>query len=134
MARNWRGWAVVCVFAYAALSILPRFLVHHGMALAGSKAIEAMLWVFSCVASCFAFLALFRGLEIRPSRLMDSLSRSAYVMYLVHYVFITWAQKALLHWPVHAGIKAALVFAATVTFSWLVAQILIRIPVVKTII
>ena len=134
LARNWKGWTVVCVFAYAALSILPRVLVHQGMTLAGSKAVEAMLWVFSCVASCFAFLAIFRGLELRPSRLMNSLSRSAYVMYLVHYVFITWAQKALLPLPVHAGIKAALVFVATVTFSWLAAQTLIRIPVVKTII
>ncbi len=134
LARNWKGWTIVCVVAYATLSILPRFLAHHGMVLANSKAIEAILWVFSCVASCFAFLAIYRGLEMRPSRLMNSLSRSAYVMYLVHYVFITWTQKALLPVPVHAGIKAAVVFVATVTFSWLMAQILIRIPVVKTII
>jgi glucan biosynthesis protein C len=134
LARNWKAWTVVCVFAYGALSILPRFLLHHGMTPAGSKSVEAMLWVFSCVASCFAFLAIFRGLEFRPSRLTNSLSRSAYVMYLVHYVFITWTQKALMPLPVHAGIKAALVFVTTVTFSWLIAQILIRVPLVKIIV
>ena len=65
---------------------------------------------------------------------MNSLTRSAYVMYLVHYVFITWTQKLIMPLTVHAGIKAALVFSATVILSWLVAQILIRIPVVKTIV
>ena len=104
------------------------------MTLAAYNAVEAILWVFSCVASCFAFLAVFRGLELRPSRLMDSLSRSAYVMYLVHYVFITWAQKSLMPLPVHASVKAAMVFASTVVLSWLTAQVLTRLPGVKTIV
>ena len=84
LARNWKGWAILCVLAYAALSSLPRSLVHRGVTPADAKAVEAMLWVLSCVASCFAFLAIIRGLEIRPSRWMNSLSRSAYVLYLVH--------------------------------------------------
>ncbi len=134
LAKNWKGWIAICALAYAALSIIPRLLLSHGMTLAKSNAIEATLWVFSCVASCFAFLAAFRGLELRPSRLMDSLSRSAYVMYLVHYVFITWSQKSLIPLPLHAGLKAAIVFISTVALSWLTAQVLIRIPGVKTII
>ena len=111
LARNWKSWTVLCVIAYASLSILPKVLVHQGMPLAGSNKVEAILWVFSCVSSCFAFLAIFRGIEVRPSRLMNSLSRSAYVMYLVHYVFITWTQKALMPLPIHAGVKAALFFS-----------------------
>ncbi len=134
LAKNWKGWIVVCATAYAALSILPKVLLHHGVPLTPTNAVKAVLWVFSCVASCFAFLAAFRGLELQPSRIMDSLSRSAYVMYLVHYVFITWAQKSLMPLPVHAGVKAAIVCASTVALSWLTAQVLIRIPGVKAIV
>ncbi len=134
LARNWKGWATVCVIAYAALSVLPKVLLNYGMDRARTGAAEAMLWVFSCVASCFAFLALFRGLEFQPSRLMESLSRSAYVMYLIHYVFITWTQKSLMALPVHASVKAAIVFASTVVLSWLTAQVLLRVPGVKTIV
>lgn len=104
------------------------------MAAGDSGAVEAVLWVFSCVASCFAFLAVFRGIELRPSRLMDSLSRSAYVMYLVHYVFVIWCQRCLMSLQIHAGVKAGIVFASTVALSWLTAQLLIRVPGVKAII
>lgn len=134
LARNWKRWALVCLMAYTALSLMPKVLLLYGSRAADAGAVEAILWVFSCVASCFAFLAIFRGLEVRPSPLMDSLSRSAYVMYLVHYVFITWTQKGLMPLPVHAGIKAAIVFASTVTLSWLTAQVLLRIPGVKVIV
>ena len=66
-------------------------------------AIEAVLWVVSCVASCFAFLALFRG-AVRTTRpWMDSLSRSAYIIYVVHYVYVLWLQRALMGLEVHAS-------------------------------
>lgn len=134
LAQQWKGWTVVCIAAYAALSVWPNVLAHSGMTFAGSKTVEVMLWVLSCVSSCFAFLAIFRGLEIKPSRVMTSLSRSAYVMYLVHYFFITWTQKTLMRLPVHAGIKTTLVFVSTVALSWLVARFLVHVPGVKTII
>ncbi len=134
LARGWKGWTVLCAIAYAALSLIPKLLKQHSASVAGLHEAEAILWVFSCVSSCFAFLATFRALNIRSSRLMDSLSRSAYIMYLVHYVFITWTQKALMPFPLHASIKASLVFVSTVILSWVTAQIFIRIPVVKTII
>ena len=133
LAREWKVWLMVCAVAYAGLSVLPKLLLRHGMTVTDSRSVEAILWVFSCVASCFAFLAFFRGIEIHQSRVMDSLSRSAYVMYLVHYVFITWSQKSLMSSQAPAGIKAAIVFVSTVALSWLTAQILTRIPGVRSI-
>ena len=64
---------------------------------------------------------------------MNSLSRSAYIMYLVHYLFITWTQRLVLHWTIHASIKFLFVFLTTVLLSWLTAQLLLRIPKLKTI-
>ena len=64
---------------------------------------------------------------------MNSLSRSAYIMYLVHYVFITWTQRLVLDLPLHASIKFLFVFLSTVFLSWLTAQLLLRIPKLNTI-
>ena len=71
--------------------------------------------------------------KIRSRSWMNSLSRGAYVMYLVHYVFITWTQRFVLPVPMHAGLKFLVVFSLTLGLSWLTAQALIRIPGLKTI-
>jgi peptidoglycan/LPS O-acetylase OafA/YrhL len=59
---------------------------------------------------------------------MDSLARSAYAIYLVHYVFVLWAQFFLLDEPLPASIKFATTFAFAVLFSWMTAQALLWIP------
>lgn len=133
LARRWPLWLLGCLLAYNALWFLPRWSVVHQLPGADQKTLEALLWVLSCVASCFGFLALFRGVSMTSRPWINSLSRSAYVMYLVHYVFITWTQRVVLDRPVHASIKFAFVFLATTLLSWLTAQVVFRIPKVKTI-
>jgi hypothetical protein len=64
---------------------------------------------------------------------MLSLSRSAYIMYLVHYVYITWMQRLLLYRPIPVVFKFLFVFLATTFLSWLTAQFLLRIPKLKSI-
>lgn len=133
LARRWPLWAVGCVLAYNALWFLPRWSVVHQLPGPDQRMLEALLWVVSCVASCFAFLALFRGVAMTSRRWINSLSRSAYVMYLVHYVYITWTQRLILDRPIHANLKFAFVFLATTLLSWLTAQAVLRIPKLKTI-
>ena len=125
LARHRRLWIWSCVLAYNALVFVPKIYPQPKL--------EAVLWVISCVASCFGFLALFRGVHLTSRPWMNSLSRSAYVMYLVHYVFITWTQRLMLDQPIHAGIKFLFVFLATTFLSWLTAQIFLRIPKLNTI-
>jgi hypothetical protein len=125
LARHWRAWIRTCILAYNALVFIPRVFPQPKL--------EAVLWVLSCVASCFGFLALFRGIELHSRVWMNSLARSAYVMYLVHYVFITWTQRLVLDRPIHASIKFLFVFLATTFLSWLTAQALLRIPKLNTI-
>ncbi len=133
LARHWKQWILGCFVAYNLLCFTPRLLESHGISVATGQVLEALLWVVSCVASCFGFLALFRGVEFRSRSWMNSLSRSAYVMYLVHYVFITWTQRLVLHTPVHAGVKFLVVFSLTLSLSWLTAQLLLRSPGLKAI-
>jgi hypothetical protein len=125
LARYWRVWVLIGVTAYNALWFIPRLSITH---------IEGALWVISNVASCMGLIALFRGTVWKRRAWMDSLSRSAYVMYLVHYPYVTWAQRLLMGFPIHAGIKFALVFLETLALSWLTAQLVIRIPGVKSLV
>lgn len=133
LARRWPLWVFGCILAYNALWFVPRWPVVNQLSDSNQQILEALLWVGSCAASCFGFLALFRGLEMRPRWWMNSLSRSAYVMYLVHYVFITWTQRLMLGRPVHASIKFLFVFLSTTLLSWLTAQALLRVPKLKAI-
>ncbi len=125
--RGWRWWVGVCVAAYNLLWFVPRsaFVAHH---LGGNLGrLEASLWVLSCVASCFCLLAVFRAVRWKANPWMLSLSRAAYAMYLVHYVFVTWAQRTLLAVSVPAYWKVMLVFVSATLLSWLAAQALLRI-------
>jgi glucans biosynthesis protein C len=102
--------------------------VVHRLSALGQGGVWALLWVLSCVASCFGFLALLRGVEMKPRWWMNSMSRCAYGMYLVHYVFVLWLQRLVLNRPVAAGFKFLFVFIATVLLSWVTVQAALRIP------
>ncbi len=129
LTREWRWWVARCFVAYNLLIFVPRSpSLIRVLSVRDMGGLESILWVLSCVASCFGFLALFRGV-VRTRRLwMDSLARSAYTIYLVHYVFVLWAQFALLDQPFPAGIKFAMTFALALLFSWTTAQVLLGIP------
>jgi hypothetical protein len=133
LARHWLLWLLGCIIAYNALWFVPRWSLVHQLAASQQNALEALLWVASCVASCFAFLALFRGIDFKSRVWMNLLARSAYIMYLVHYVFITWTQRLMLDRPIHASIKFLFVFSSTTLLSWLTAQALLSVPKLRSI-
>ena len=56
-------------------------------------------------------------------RLMDALRPSAYGIFLVHYIFIIWLQYAVYDLAWHAGVKAAIVFAGTLSLSWALTRL-----------
>jgi len=134
MAQHWRRWIVGCFIVYNMLIFIPRIpiLTMH-LSTKRLGAIEAILWVVSCVVSCFGFFALFRG-TIKKHRLwMDSIERSSYVIYLIHYLFVLWLQRLFMKQPIHASIKFVLVFLGATFFSWVIAQLLLKIPKVNQI-
>ncbi len=128
LARHWPLWILRTILAYNLLMFLPHWSLLHQLSSYNRGALEAVLWVVSCVASCFGFVALFRGINLKSRRWMNSLSRCAYGMYLVHYVFITWTQRLMLNRDLPAQIKFLFVFLATTLLSWLTVQAFLRIP------
>jgi len=129
LARRWPVWICACLLAYNVFWFLPMGLEAAGAVTEAQRGtIWAILWVVSCVASCFAFLALFRGAVRTRRPWMDSLSRSAYIIYIVHYVFVLWLQRAVMGVNVLASVKFLIVFTGATLFSWLTAQCLLSFP------
>lgn len=133
LARHWPLWVLWCIFGFNALWLVPRWLRAHAIKVPHAGTLDGLLWVVSCTASCFAFLALFRGVKLPTLSWMKSLNRSAYVIYLVNYIFIAWWQFVVRNRPIGAGLKFLLVFLTTASLSWLTALLLLRIPMLRTI-
>jgi glucans biosynthesis protein C len=133
LTRRWPYWIAGCVLAYNALWFVPQWSVVHRLSPLGQGALWALLWVLSCTASCFGFLALFRGVEMKSRPWMNSLTRCAYGIYLVHYIYVLWMQRLVLDRPIHPSLKFLFVFLATTFLSWATVQAALRIPKVKTI-
>ena len=129
LARHWPWWICACFVAYNVLCFLPMGLEAAGVLSESQRgAIWAILWVVSCVASCVAFLALFCGAVRTRRRWMDSLSKSAYIIYIFHYLYVLWLQRALMGGSIHASLKFLIVFTGATALSWLTAQCLLRFP------
>lgn len=123
LARRWPLWIAVCLVAYNLLWFVPgsswlRSLIPSER---WRGLVYVMLWLLSCCASSFAFLAVYRALANRSPAWMTSLSRCAYTIYIVHYAFVTWIQSSLLEVKLPAIAKFAVAFGLTLVLSWFTA-------------
>lgn len=69
----------------------------------------------------------------RSSVLMSTLARSAYAIYVVHYVFVLSIQYSLLDMPLLAGVKFAITFVGALLLSQATASLLLRIPALRAV-
>jgi glucans biosynthesis protein C len=119
LIRHWRIWIIACFIAYN---------LHYFVSLIINQKIGSIFWVISCVVSCFGFFALFR-VTVKKKRLwMDSISRSSYAIYIVHYLFVLWLQRLFMQTQIFAGFKFIFVFIGATILSWVTAQLLLKIP------
>jgi hypothetical protein len=90
--------------------------------------LQALSFVLCCAAGVLFMLAVFLRFAHRRLPLLDPLSDKTYGIYLVHYFFSIWLQYALLGLSIAAVVKAATVFAGTLSMSFLSVAVLRRIP------
>lgn len=135
LARRWPLWVFGALIMFAITSVVGV------IALAGYQkapyfwgTIGSFTFVLSCAASSLAFLAIFIRFARSRMRIFDSLRDSAYGMYLIHYLFVTWLQYTLLRTPLSAISKGLIVFLGTVALSWSAIALLRRIPAVARVI
>lgn len=129
LARRWAMWLVAACSAFL-LWIAPTALIFEikDAAPLGLQFSADLGFVLSCASSSFFLVAIFLHFARNRSRVLDSLSRNAYGMYLVHYVFVVWLQYTLLNAPLFAFVKAAIVFGGTLLLSWAMSETLRRLP------
>jgi len=130
LARHWTWWALAGLGVFLAVAnLLWHTLKHHLEDQLLWSTAANVGWVVCCAACCFALLAIFARFA-RRSRVADSFVDNSYGMYIVHYMFVTWSQYALLSAPLPGPVKWLCVLSATIAASWGVAAALRRIPII----
>jgi peptidoglycan/LPS O-acetylase OafA/YrhL len=80
--------------------------------------------VASCVFSCAAYLTASKAVFSRKTAVWDFIAADSFTIYLIHFVFITWAQYILLDYALPALLKFLIVTLCSVALSFLVSRIL----------
>jgi hypothetical protein len=136
LARHWGRWSAWGVFAFVASVVFLLILISGKSPMSPNTAnlVGGAFVALACASISFAFLALFVRFATRRRWIWDSLSDNEYGMYIVHYMFVSWLQLAILDSPLPAIGKAFLVFAGVLLLSWGASAAARRIPAVSRIV
>ena len=138
LARHWGRWVAFGLIAFFAsvvfvATILTR-MYHLATPLTVLGAIWGVVFAVTCAALSFAFLALFISFATRQRWIWDSLSDNEYGMYIIHYMFVSWLQLAMLQIALPAIGKGVLVFVGVLLLSWGTSAAIRSIPGVSRIV
>lgn len=134
LAGKWKQWnALPGVGLGAMIAVLGLAYSTQGLSPHFWNVVGGLVFVFACAASSFALIALFVRFARRPNRLLDTLAENAYGMFVVHYVFTTWTQYALLRVSLPGAVKGFIAFAIVIVASLLTTALLRRIPFLRRI-
>jgi acyltransferase-like protein len=127
LARRWAFWLAAALGSLA-LWLGVNALTFHRAASLGVQAMADFAYVIACACGCFFLIGVSLRFAAARSRVLGTLGANAYGLYLLHYVFIVWLQFALLALPLFALVKAPIVFAGTLLFTWAANAGLTRNP------
>ena len=137
LVSRWLIWIVLTLAVFLILTVSGQYDVLKQLVIKGvlpeftAWMIYYTVYVFSCTLSCIAFLTTFRALANRPKPWMDSLADNAYLIYLIHYIFVLWTQLFLQDLATPAWGKFLIVFLNALVLSWMISLFLRRFHVVK---
>jgi Acyltransferase family len=136
LARHWGRWAAWGLGAFSLTVVFAIFQLIHRNAIAPlvAEIVTGAGFEIACGALSFAFLALFVRFANRRRWAYDSLSDNEYAMYLIHYMFVSWVQLAILGLALPAIAKGALVFGVVLLLSWKTSAIIRSIPAVARVV
>jgi len=120
IARYWLAWlaaAVISMCVWGGLTSLT--LPDWDASPLIDRWASASAFPFACTAGVMAYLAIALRLLRARDRVLDSLSKNAYGIYLVHYVFVLWLGYALVGKTLNAPAKMLIVFSVALVLSWL---------------
>jgi hypothetical protein len=136
LARHWMRWTIAMLVAFAVSIVFFLIAITKGAAMSPilSNTVGGALFATTCGAISFAFMALFVRFARRRVWIFDSLSDNEYGMYLIHYMFVSWLQLAILGAQLPAVAKGLFVFAGVLLLSWSISASMRRIPAVSRIV
>lgn len=135
IVKYWWLWILLSLFIYGFLTTISKPL---GKWVGNGKIKEFYGWMIyyfiyaaSCTLSCIAFITTFKKLIITGRNWWNSLSENAYLIYLIHYIFVVWCQFLLLNFYIPAFIKFLITFLLALSLSWIVSSLLRKIKYIK---
>ncbi len=131
LARRWPLWLVATLLGFlfvAAMFIAVMGSYAHG----GPGLLLRLLGSFGFVLSCACTSLFCIALSLRFARhghpLLDSLSRNAYGIFLLHYACVSWLQWSLLGASLPGWVKGITVVLGAALASWGLTAVLRRVP------
>ena len=134
LSERWMVWLAIALAFYAAILLLV--YIHRG----GWVDLRSPpLWwhtayglVFAMFSAAMTFAVPATFLRFARASLwpLDAMQPSAYGIYLLHFVPLIWLQYLIYDPAFPAFIKFAIVFAGTLSASWVLTILLRKIPVV----
>ncbi len=125
LARRWGVWLVGATLSFILWMGLTSLTLD---AVAPAPLIlqlsVAISFALSCTWGCFGLIASCLRFGAARSRMLDPVSKNAFGMYLLHYLFVVWLQYTLLGLALFAIAKAVIVFSGTLLLAWSAAMLL----------
>ncbi|NIJ53783.1 acyltransferase family protein [Dyadobacter arcticus] len=129
--NKWALWVTLALVTYIVLTLIPPSLTQmvkdDKLSEVVGYTIYFSIYTASCTFSGIAFITAFRKLAQTPMSWWDSLAANAYLIYLVHYVFVTWTQFLLLDYDLPAFLKFLITFIVALVLSWIVSSVLRKV-------
>jgi len=136
LARHWLRWTIAMLVVFLVSVVFMLIVITKGATMSPVvlNVVGGAMFALTCGAISFSFMALFVRFATRRRWIWDSLSDNEYGMYLIHYMFVSWLQLAILSAPLPAIAKGLLVFAGVLLLSWGASATIRRIPAVSRIV
>lgn len=123
--QKWPWWIIVTVLTFVLLLLVDPMKKPDAANVIYSFSayiVYCSVYVACCMFSCIAFLTTAKVVFTQSNSWWDSLTANSFTIYLIHYVFIIWAQYLLLKLFIPAFLKFLIVFLSVFFISWLVSN------------
>lgn len=132
LARCHLRWMVGAALVFGAA--IAAFLASYRSTAWLPAAVSSVMYPLCCLTNNIALVALFLARVTARRPIIDDFSRCAFGIFLVHYPFVTFLQRAALDVSAHPILKTALVSLVALMASWATVKILRWLPGVSRVI
>jgi len=135
IVTKWWLWLSLSLTVYFVLTLIGEPLTQ----LVKEKRIEEVnaymiyysVFVVSCTLSNVAFITVFVRFIHTEKKWWNSVSENAYLIYIIHFVFVLWSQFLLMNFNIPAIIKFLLSFTISLSLSWFVSSWFRKMKIIK---